>query len=120
MRNRLARRRITFIILILYWGNPTVRNFRGGGRSVGIIEAQLAPGIDGVTVRKYEEELEENLKELVGRLKGKKYRSQAVYIPKDEKSVRPLWDTHNRRQDSTDGNKEATGGNLRAGLCSMF
>jgi hypothetical protein len=26
-----------------YWGNPTVRNFRGSGGNVGIIEAQLAP-----------------------------------------------------------------------------
>jgi len=26
-----------------YWGNPAVRNFRGGGGNVGIIEAQLAP-----------------------------------------------------------------------------
>ncbi len=57
------------------------------------LEKDKAPGIDGVTVRKYEERLEENLKELVGRLKGKKYRPQPVrrvYISKDEKSVRPL------------------------------
>jgi len=26
-----------------YWGNPAVRNFRGSGGNVGIIEAQLAP-----------------------------------------------------------------------------
>lgn len=57
------------------------------------LKKDKAPGIDGVTVRAYEERLEENLKELVVRLKGKKYRPQPVrrvYIPKDEKSVRPL------------------------------
>lgn len=57
------------------------------------LKKDKAPGIDGVTVRKYEERLEENLKELVVKLKGKKYRPQPVrrvYIPKGEKSVRPL------------------------------
>src|SRR3972149_11149359 len=57
------------------------------------LKQDKAPGIDGVTVRAYEERLEENLRELVGRLKGKKYRPQPVrrvYIPKDEKSLRPL------------------------------
>lgn len=52
-----------------------------------------APGIDGVTVKEYEEGLGERLKDLVGRLKGKRYRPQPakrVYIPKDEKSKRPL------------------------------
>ena len=40
------------------------------------LKKDKAPGIDGVTVRKYEERLEENLRELVVRLKGKKYRPQ--------------------------------------------
>ena len=26
-----------------YWGNPAVRNFRGSGGNLGIIEVQLAP-----------------------------------------------------------------------------
>ena len=26
-----------------YWGNPAVRNFRGSGGNLGIIEAQRAP-----------------------------------------------------------------------------
>ena len=84
------------------------------------LKKDKAPGIDGVTVRKYEERLEENLKALVVRLKGKQYRPQPVrrvYIPKDGKSVRPPWDTHRRRQDSADGDKEDTGGDLRARLC---
>jgi len=57
------------------------------------LKKDKAPGVDGVTVGKYEERLEENLRELVVRLKGKKYRPQPVrrvYIPKDGKGVRPL------------------------------
>src|SRR3972149_9598219 len=58
------------------------------------LKKDKAPGIDGVTVREYEEKIEDNLKELVGRLKGKKYRPQPVrrvYIPKDEKSIWSLY-----------------------------
>ncbi|MCR8636966.1 reverse transcriptase domain-containing protein [Paenibacillus radicis (ex Xue et al. 2023)] len=46
-----------------------------------------------MTKAKYEENLESNLDDLVGRLKRKGYRpqpSRRTYIPKDEKSVRPL------------------------------
>ncbi len=52
-----------------------------------------APGTDGVTVEEYEKNLTENIKGLVERLKGKRYRPQPVrrtYIPKDAKSLRPL------------------------------
>ena len=42
------------------------------------LKKNKAPGIDGVTVREYEVKLEENLKEVVTRLKGKKYRPQPV------------------------------------------
>ena len=35
------------------------------------LKKDKAPGIDGVTVREYEERLEENLQELVVRLKGR-------------------------------------------------
>ncbi len=57
------------------------------------LKTNKAPGIDGVTVEAYEENLYENIKDLVARLKAKKYRPQPVrraYIPKDEKSKRPL------------------------------
>ena len=57
------------------------------------LKVNKAPGIDGITVQQYEENLYENIIDLVGRLKGKKYRPQParrVYIPKDEKSKRPL------------------------------
>jgi RNA-directed DNA polymerase len=57
------------------------------------LKVNKAPGIDGVTVQQYEENLYENILDLVSRLKGKKYRPQPArrtYIPKDEKSMRPL------------------------------
>jgi len=52
-----------------------------------------ASGIDGVTWREYGEKLEENLQDLVTRLKTRRYRplpARRVYIPKDEHSKRPL------------------------------
>jgi retron-type reverse transcriptase len=52
-----------------------------------------ASGVDGVTVRDYEGGLEENLKDLVGRLKAKQYRPQPVrriYIPKPKGGKTPL------------------------------
>jgi len=57
------------------------------------LKVNKAPGIDGVTVRQYEENLYENIMDLVSRLKIKRYRPQPArraYIPKDEKSMRPL------------------------------
>ncbi len=52
-----------------------------------------ASGMDGVTWQEYGENLEENLRDLVTRLKAKRYKPQParrVYIPKDEHSTRPL------------------------------
>ena len=52
-----------------------------------------ASGVDGVSWREYGERLEENLEELVIRMKAKQYRPQPslrVYIPKDEKTMRAL------------------------------
>lgn len=52
-----------------------------------------ATGVDGVTKEQYEENLEANLKDLVGRMKKRSYRplpARRTYIPKDEKSKRPL------------------------------
>ena len=52
-----------------------------------------ASGVDGVSWEAYGEHLEENLKDLVKRLKTKRYRPQParrVYIPKDDHSKRPL------------------------------
>jgi len=52
-----------------------------------------APGIDGVTVKEYEANLRENLKDLVERLKRQRYRPRPVrrvYIPKPNGKGRPL------------------------------
>jgi group II intron reverse transcriptase/maturase len=52
-----------------------------------------APGIDGVTLAEYGENLEENLTGLVERMKAKRYRPQPVrrvYIPKANGKKRPL------------------------------
>jgi RNA-directed DNA polymerase len=60
--------------------------YRGLGRD-------RASGIDGVSWKEYGERLDENIDDLVARLKAKRYKpqpSRRVYIPKDEHSKRPL------------------------------
>ena len=57
------------------------------------LKKDKAPGIDGVTWRKYEENLDENIEDLVTRLIAKQYRPQPVkraYIPKSNGERRPL------------------------------
>jgi group II intron reverse transcriptase/maturase len=57
------------------------------------LKRDKAPGIDGISYKEYEGNLEENLKDLVKRLKNKQYRPQPVrrvYIPKPDGSKRPL------------------------------
>ena len=57
------------------------------------MDGRKATGVDKVTKDEYEERLEENLEELVGRLKRKNYKPQAslrVYIPKANGKKRPL------------------------------
>ena len=52
-----------------------------------------ASGVDGVTWKEYGEHLDENLRDLVARMKAKRYKplpAKRVYIPKDEHSKRPL------------------------------
>lgn len=59
----------------------------------GMLKKGKAPGVDGVSVEAYGEGLEEKLKELVGRMKAKRYRPQPVrrvYIPKSNGKLRPL------------------------------
>jgi len=51
------------------------------------LKRDKASGVDGVSVAEYEGNLEENLKDLVQRLKTKQYRPQPVrrvYIPKED------------------------------------
>jgi len=57
------------------------------------LKRDKAPGIDGVTWGEYEENLDENIEDLVARLKAKRYRPQPVkrvYIPKPDGDKRPL------------------------------
>ncbi|MCD4808833.1 MAG: group II intron reverse transcriptase/maturase [Methanosarcinales archaeon] len=57
------------------------------------LKRRKSPGIDGVTVNEYEEQLDENLASLVAKLKGKQYNPQPVlrvYIPKPNGDKRPL------------------------------
>ncbi|NQE05631.1 hypothetical protein C5S32_07160 [ANME-1 cluster archaeon GoMg1] len=57
------------------------------------LKKDKAPGIDGVTVGEYEENLDENIEDLVTRLIAKQYRPQPVkrvYIPKSNGERRPL------------------------------
>ena len=52
-----------------------------------------APGVDGVTFKDYEKDLEANLRKLVQRLRNKSYHARLVrrkYIPKGEGKWRPL------------------------------
>ncbi len=52
-----------------------------------------AGGIDGVSWKEYGVHLEQNLKDLVARMKAKRYKplpARRVYIPKDEHLTRPL------------------------------
>lgn len=61
--------------------------------SFGRLKRGAAPGLDGLTVEAYEENLDENLRSLLERLKCKRYRAQAVkrrYIPKSGGKLRPL------------------------------
>lgn len=57
------------------------------------IRKDAAYGVDRVSAQEYEENLEENIKNLVERLKGKRYRAKLVrrkHIPKGEGKMRPL------------------------------
>ena len=57
------------------------------------LKRNKAPGVDGVSVKEYGENLEENLKDLVERLKAKRYKTlpvRRVYIPKPKGGKRPL------------------------------
>ena len=59
----------------------------------GLVRKNAAYGVDGVSARAYEQDLEGNIGRLVERLKQKRYRAKLVrrtYIPKGEHKVRPL------------------------------
>jgi len=57
------------------------------------LDGKKAPGVDNITKAEYESNLDENLKDLVERLKRKSYKPQPslrVYIPKINGKMRPL------------------------------
>jgi len=61
--------------------------------SFGSLKKNAAPGVDGVTWRAYEANLDENLRDLLERLKAKRYRAPHVkrcYLPKGDGKLRPL------------------------------
>ena len=61
--------------------------------SFRMLKREAASGIDGVTVKEYEANLKENIKDLVKRMKAKQYRPQAVrrvFIPKQDGDKRGL------------------------------
>ena len=57
------------------------------------INRKAAPGFDRVTANEYASDLKGNIKNLVERLRGKRYRAKLVrrtYIPKGSGEMRPL------------------------------
>ncbi len=59
----------------------------------GRLRKDAAPGVDGQTVAEYGENLTENLKDLLDRVKSGSYKAPPVkraYVPKNEKEDRPI------------------------------
>jgi len=59
----------------------------------GLLKKGKATGVDGVTLEEYEVNLDENLRDLVERMKRQAYKPQPVrrtYIPKANGKIRPL------------------------------
>lgn len=57
------------------------------------LKRDRSPGVDGITVKEYGVNLEENIRDLVARLKANRYRPKPVkraYIPKADGKKRPL------------------------------
>lgn len=58
-----------------------------------MLNRKSAPGADGIDYEKYNQDLDENIRKLAGRLKGKKYKAKLVkrkYIDKGDGKQRPL------------------------------
>lgn len=68
-------------------------NLQSMEEAFGQLKRNAAAGIDGVTVKEYEQHLSRNLAELYERLKRRQYRAQPmrrVYIGKEDGKQRPL------------------------------
>ena len=79
------------------------------------LDGNKAVGIDNVSKKEYAENLNENIKDLVIRLKNKAYKpapSLRVYIPKGNGKMRPLGISNIWGQNSTISIKENTRGNI--------
>jgi len=62
-------------------------------RAYGRIRKDAAVGVDGITKEQYGQELDRNLRELHGQMRGMRYRHQPirrVHIPKDKGKTRPI------------------------------
>ncbi|WP_196793018.1 hypothetical protein [Petrotoga mobilis] len=81
------------------------------------LKKDKAPGVDGVTVKEYEVTLEKNLKELVEKLRAKRYKPQPVrridsltadedIYPKVQGRKKAAGHPHRGRQVSPDGVEE--------------
>ena len=80
-----------------------------------LLRKNAALGVDRVSAAEYEANLKENIKQLVERLKRKRYRAKLVrrhYIPKGNGAS-------HRRQAAAIGSEASAGSNLRAGLSVM-
>jgi group II intron reverse transcriptase/maturase len=63
------------------------------GRAYHRLRKEAAVGVDGVTKEQYGEQLEENLRDLHGRLRMQRYRHQPirrVHVPKEGGATRPI------------------------------
>src|SRR5215217_3178422 len=87
-----------------------------------LLRKDAALGVDRVSAAEYEANLEENIKQLVERLKRKRYRAKLVrrhYIPKGNGGLRPLGIPATVRQAAAIGSEAPAGSNLRARLSVM-
>lgn len=82
-----------------------------------------ASGVDGVTWKEYGEHLDENLRDLVARMKDKRYKplpAKRVYIPEERALPEATRPARPGRQDRPGRDRQDSGGDLRGGLPGLF
>ena len=83
------------------------------------LNKKAAGGVDGVTAEAYEKNLDANIRDLVERLKTKRYRAKLIrrcYIDKENGGQRPLGIPAPGRQAGAARLRQTPGSHLRAGL----